>query len=210
MAADPDLIAQFAQGWALTRGVAAPKPYQGGHFIQVGQPDQKARYIFPRLDREVVTELAHTIGEPFVFLKICEAEDDVRALLPQHWSIRQPPTYMMTAALAAAGTDLPLGYSLTLDGRGPIIKAAVLAEGLTVARGRVAMLGDTALFDQISTDEAHRRLGLGRALMQSLTNVALDRGAGNGLLSATQMGRWLYESIGWTVHSPYTSAVIPV
>jgi len=38
--------------------------------------------------------------------------------------------------------------------------------------------------------------------------VALDQGARNGLLSATQMGRWLYESIGWAVHSPYTSAVI--
>jgi GNAT superfamily N-acetyltransferase len=209
MAADPDLIAQFARGWALTRGVASPKPYRGGHFIEVDQPDQKARYIFPRLDREVVTELAQTIKEPFVYLKLCESEEEVRALLPPHWSIRRPPTYMMTASLAAANIELPLGYSLTLDEHGPISNATVLAEGLTVANGRVAMLGDTALFDQISIQEAHRRRGLGRALMQALTNVALNRRASRGLLSATQMGRWLYESIGWTVHSPYTSAVIP-
>ena len=44
--------------------------------------------------------------------------------------------------------------------------------------------------------------------MQALSNAAIDRRAPKGLLSATEMGRWLYQSIGWSVHSPYTSAVI--
>jgi GNAT superfamily N-acetyltransferase len=80
---------------------------------------------------------------------------------------------------------------------------------MAVARGRIALLDQTALFDQIAADESHRRKGLGRAVMQALAGAALARGASQGLLSATDMGRSLYEAIGWSVHSPYTSAVIP-
>jgi hypothetical protein len=43
-----------------------------------------------------------------------------------------------------------------------------------------------------------------------LAREAFEQGAPKGLLSATEMGRWLYETIGWIVHAPYTSAVIPI
>jgi GNAT superfamily N-acetyltransferase len=209
MAADPGLIALFARGWAMTRGVEPPVPRLGGHYIHVGQPDQAARYIFPALDRTVIADLGRTIRDPWVYLKVCEAPEQVRAILPPQWQLRDWPTFMMTAPLAEQATDLAAGYRLSLVEDGDLIRAAVLADGFPVAQGRIALLDDTALFDQVATDERHRREGLGRTVMQALSNAALARGAPRGLLSATDMGRSLYETIGWTVHSPYTSAVIP-
>jgi len=209
MPADPDLIALFAQGWAMTRALAPPVARLGGHFIEVGQPDQRARFVFSCLDADMLTELGRTITEPWVYLKVCESEAAVRAALPPHWQIRQPPTYMMTSALANIDPALPEYYTLAVQRDDAIVNVSVVADGLSVARGRIALLGDTALFDQISTDEGHRRRGLGRAMMRALSNMALARGAPKGLLSATEMGRALYETIGWSVHSPYTSAVIP-
>lgn len=209
MAADPDLIALFVRGWSMTRAVAAPVAAHGGYYIHVGQPDQKARYVFAALDAPVLTDLAASIREPWVYLKVCETPDRVRPLLPATWQIREPPTFMMTTALHAAIPTLPQGYVLTVNAEGPLLRCRIMHDGAEAARGRIALLGDTVLFDQIVTDDSHRRRGLGRALMQALSNAALERGAFDGLLCATEMGRALYQSIGWTAHAPYTSAVIP-
>jgi GNAT superfamily N-acetyltransferase len=209
MAADPDLVALFARGWAMTRDVEPPLPRHGGHYIRVDQADQKARYIFAELEPTVIGELARTIAEPWIYLKICERPEAVRAVLPRPWLIRTPPTWLMTRLLEEADFALPQGYNLRIEKDGVILRSRIEFEGESVARGRIALLERHVLFDQIGTDEAHRRKGLARALMQSLSNAALEHGASDGLLSATEMGRWLYASIGWDVHAPYTSAVIP-
>jgi GNAT superfamily N-acetyltransferase len=209
MAADPDLIALFARGWAMTRVLEPPLPRHGGHYIHVGQPDQKARYIFADLEPTVIGELVGTIAEPWIYLKICEWPEAVSAVLPPQWLIRTPPTWMMTKSLEEADFALPRGYNLRIEKDGAILRSTIDFVGESVARGRIALLERHVLFDQIGTDEAHRRKGLARALMQSLSNAALQHGASHGLLSATEMGRWLYTTIGWDVHSPYTSAVIP-
>ena len=192
----------------MTRGVAPPVVADGGHYIAVGQPDQKARYVFPSLEAERLSGLAARISERFVYLKICEPPEAVRAVLPDHWVIRYPATYMMTGRLHAADLIPPPGYRVDLETVGFTRTATVHHGDQQVARGRIVLLEDTALFDQVSTDEAHRRRGLGRLLMQALANDARDQSARHGLLCATQMGRPLYESLGWTVHAPYTSAVI--
>jgi len=210
MAADPDLIALFARGWALTRNVAPPAPLRGGLYIEVGKPDEKARYLFATFEPDVIAELARTIHEPWVYLKICETPDKVRAVLPPGWIIREPEGWMMTCAITLAPVQVSKAYVLSIEELGIAVFQATIRHGSEiVASGRVALLGDTVLFDQIITDEAHRRKGLGRSVMQALSNAALDRGAYQGLLSATEMGRALYQTIGWAVHAPYTSAVIP-
>jgi GNAT superfamily N-acetyltransferase len=209
MAADPDLIALFARSWAITRGVAPPVPRLGGHYIQVGQPDQKARYVFADLDKAVLVPLAQSIEEHWVYLKICAAPERVRPLLPPQWVIREPATYIMTTILRSAPTILPEDYALEFEPDGSAIHARIIHAGVPVARGRIVWEDDTVLFDRISTDDAHRRKGLGRAVMQGLSAMAFDRGHSKGLLAATEMGRSLYASLGWIVHAPYTSAVIP-
>lgn len=210
MAADPDLIALFARGWALTRGLPSPEPRHGGHYIKVGEPDQAARYVFPTFEPDAIAALARTIREPRIYLKICESPDKVRVVLPPGWIIREPETWIMTCAIVSAVVQMPQAYILSIEEAGTAMFQAAIRHGSeTVASGRIALLGETVLFDQIATDAAHRRKGLGRSMMQALSNAARDHGARRGLLSATEMGRALYQTIGWAVHAPYTSAVIP-
>jgi hypothetical protein len=42
--------------------------------------------------------------------------------------------------------------------------------------------------------------------MRTLTRAALEEGAEVGVLGGTPDGRALYESLGWTVAAPLTSA----
>lgn len=45
--------------------------------------------------------------------------------------------------------------------------------------------------------------------MMKLEAIGREKGAVRGVLVATPDGRALYESLGWELHSPYTTAVIP-
>jgi GNAT superfamily N-acetyltransferase len=90
-----------------------------------------------------------------------------------------------------------------------LIAMAVTQSGDVVAGGRVALVGDVAVFDQISTQEAHQRKGLGSAVMRALENAAVDHGAGRGMLVATEAGHALYLTLDWRVYAPYTTAIAP-
>ncbi|WP_116089717.1 GNAT family N-acetyltransferase [Sphingomonas crusticola] len=209
MAADPDLIALWIKGWAITRDVAPPVPYKSGHYLEVGLADQRARYLFATLDTAGIAALGRTINEPWIYLKVCAPEADVRALLPAQWQIRTPPTYMMAAELRPTRCPLADEYRLSFVQEDGVLTASIHRAEDLAARGRLVTVEGAAIFDQIRTQEAHQRRGLGRALMAALANEALDRSAQTGVLAATEMGRGLYEAIGWRVHSPYTSAFIP-
>ena len=83
------------------------------------------------------------------------------------------------------------------------------SNGELAASGRLGIVGDVAIYDRIRVQDAHQRRGLGRALMTALGEAANRAGAARWLLVATPEGRALYETLGWTVHAPYTSAFIP-
>uniref|UniRef100_UPI000AC6FF97 GNAT family N-acetyltransferase n=1 Tax=Streptomyces sp. NRRL B-24085 TaxID=1709476 RepID=UPI000AC6FF97 len=74
------------------------------------------------------------------------------------------------------------------------------------ARGQTAPTGATAVFDRIETAPAHRRRGLGSVVMRTLQGAAAAAGARTGVLAGTPAGRALYESLGWHVQAPLTSA----
>jgi GNAT superfamily N-acetyltransferase len=87
---------------------------------------------------------------------------------------------------------------------------AVHAEdGTLAASGHVALGERLATYDRIVTDPAHQRRGLGRAVMHALQALARAHGRHAGVLVATPAGRALYESLGWRVHAPWATAVIP-
>jgi len=65
------------------------------------------------------------------------------------------------------------------------------------------------VFDQIVTQEAHRRRGLGRMIMNGLIQRALEHGARQGALIATPDGRALYRTLGWSEWSEVTSVISP-
>jgi ribosomal protein S18 acetylase RimI-like enzyme len=114
----------------------------------------------------------------------------------------------MTSRLSPTPVTTAPPYQLETIQHGSIIEALVRADdGIVAARGKAALTGDSAVFDQIETDPQHRRRGLGRTVMGALSTAAQYAGATTGVLVATEDGRALYSALGWTLDSPMTSAV---
>ena len=208
-----DIFLAWIRGWAITREVAPPVAHADGFRTDVGAPRQVARYLFAH-PSPTLRELAATITTPWVFLKACASGDELRRLLPAPW-VMQPDGFMMTCddAPFAARAALPAGYTLQVaDDCGRTRRAHVRVaapDGGVAAEGHLALDERRAIYDRIGTDPAHQRRGLGGAVMHALQALAHAHGRHAGVLVATPAGRALYESLGWRLHAPWATAVIP-
>ncbi len=205
MSIDPDLVRVWLTGWTLARGTPPPVALPDCWRVDVGWPDQKARFVFPAASN-AVTRRAAAIREAHVFLKVVAPPDVLRALLPESWHLQSPRFMMTHGRLGLTGGGLAPGYRQEDDGR----TARILLRDAVVASGQVVMVEGRAIFDSIKVDADHRRRGLGRALVAALTAMARDAEVVRGVLVATQDGRALYETLGWRVHAPYTSASLAI
>lgn len=209
-----DVFTAWIRGWAIAREVAPPVPHADGFRIDVGLPRQAARYVFERAT-PTLTRLGETIVEPWVFLKAAVGGDELRALLPPNWQL-QPDGFMMTCddAPLRGIAALPAGYSLHVhDHDATATRRAHVRidapDGALAASGHLALDERRAIYDRIVTEPDHQRRGLGRVVMHALQRVAHAHGRHAGALVATPMGRALYESLGWRLHAPWATAVIP-
>ena len=118
------------------------------------------------------------------------------------------PEYLMRIELGTVSSITPPdAYTVELHSTGDVHDVVVRAAGgECAAKGRVAVRGHAAVVDVVETDPAHRRRGLGSVVMSELSRVASDRGAVRAVLVATEVGRALYEKLGWAVESPITAA----
>jgi predicted GNAT family acetyltransferase len=92
--------------------------------------------------------------------------------------------------------------------QGGVTFLRVLADdGALAARGQIAVTGESAVVDQVETEPAHRRRGLGSVVMRRLANIAVERGATTAVLGASVEGKALYESLGWRVRAPLAGFV---
>lgn len=209
MSADPDLLALWTRGWAATRGVAGPVRDGAAWRIDVSQPDQFARYVFADVG-PAVRDRAERIDRPWTFLKVCAEEAAVRSLLPPMWEMR-PPGFMMTLAGEMGGdAPPPVGLRFETEVDGPVTFCRLLdRDDVEAARGRAVVIDGLTVFDRIATSPDWRRQGLASRIMRRLEQLMRDAGGRDGVLVATAEGRALYERLGWTRHSPYSTAVIP-
>jgi GNAT superfamily N-acetyltransferase len=210
--ASPAVVAAWVAGWALSRGVGAPRSVAGGHYLDVGLPQHLARYVFASIDGDRLRALASSITDPWIYLKVGMPSHALAPLWPQGWAV-QDDGFMMTTRLESPASTEPdplcPGYRLSIEGDAVITVSMVDEAGVRAASGKMAMADGYATFDQIVTDENHRRRGLGRAVMQALTAAAVRRGIGRAVLVATSDGRALYTALGWQFHAHVTTAVIP-
>jgi GNAT superfamily N-acetyltransferase len=208
--ADPSVVQTWIRGWSLARETPPPVAEADGWRVNVGWPQQQVRYVFSRCSKRLQS-LAETIVEPWIFLKVCAAPEVVQTLLPPRWLV-QPLGFMMvhTARDCKQDVSLPNAYALNLTEAPTVTVARVLtANGEIASIGRIVFVDDFAIYDRIETHKDHRRRGLASALMNRLQSVALARAKTRGVLVATADGRVLYETLGWRLHSLYTTAVIP-
>jgi len=74
------------------------------------------------------------------------------------------------------------------------------SDGALAAAGRAGVTGPWAVFAGVVTAPAHRRRGIGSAVMGALAGRARDRfAADRGVLVATPDGHRLYTALGWQV-----------
>jgi GNAT superfamily N-acetyltransferase len=203
---DPVLVRGWLAARSLSRGLPAPVADHGGWRVDTGGPVERRRYVFAEAGPGLTALLA-TIAEPGVFVKLCADADTFRALLPPHWTITDANCMMVPERAALTPPVVPPGYRLATVRHGGVTHATIAApDGGLAASGHAAELDGIFVYDRIVVDDAHRRRGLGRALMMALGG-SCDAGT-RPVLTATAMGVALYTTLGWWIYAPYTTATI--
>lgn len=204
---EPELLAGWLGARSMARGLPQPVPDHGGLRVDTGLPTEHRRYVFAG-PAPAIRALALSIDTPHTYIKICGTGAQLRALVPSNWQL-QPGAYLMTHAGARHATPpLPDGYRIALSTeQAATVARIVAADGTLAASGYAAEFGGVLIFDRIATEAAHRRRGLGSIVMAALAGTQQAQGA-RRVLVATEQGRALYSSLGWTVVSPYSTVTI--
>ena len=189
-------VRDWVHGWALTRGTPAPVVEPDGYRIDVGLPGHRVRYVLP--DVSTVDERCATLTAPGTWLKVCGEP----VIAPQ-WTVGEPEYLMGKELVSAPRVDAPPGYRVERVDGGVVVRAA---DETLAAAGRFAVWGEASVVDKVVTEPAHRRKGLGGAVMSELDALAVELGAVRAVLVATEAGLGLYRRLGWTVLSPVTAA----
>ncbi|TQF02651.1 GNAT family N-acetyltransferase [Kitasatospora acidiphila] len=109
----------------------------------------------------------------------------------------------MTTALTEPTPRVPDGYAVGAEEADGIIHVRVrTTEGDVAAAGYATVTDGVAVMDRVATYPEHQRRGLGTLVMDTLAATAVERGAHTAVLGATDEGRALYESLGWTLLAP--------
>lgn len=206
---DPSLIEAWLRARSLSRRLPQPIAECGGLRVDTGLPQETRRYVFAHAT-DGLRQTAESIRDARIFLKLCDSAETMRGFVPSRWQI-SPPNFMMIcdSEFGRDSQQLPPGYRLELKTNSAVSHACILSsDGGIAASGYAAEHAGVFIYDRIFTAEAHRRKGLGRAVMTALASARRSPVA-QQILAATHAGRELYLMLGWTDYAPYTTAVIP-
>jgi len=84
---DPDLLWRWVAARSLARGQQLPVPDRGGMRVDTRLPEELRRHVFasPGPGLHALADAIHT---PLVYLKVCAAADDLRAILSPRWQLQ--------------------------------------------------------------------------------------------------------------------------
>ncbi len=205
-APDPDLVRGWLSARSAARGLPQPVPVSDGWRVDTRSPLERRRYVFARPSRGL-ERLARRISCPHVPLKLFGSPEDLARLLPARWRVVSVG-WLMTYEGTCEPHAVPDGYELQISTIGRVSSARILTrEGEPAASGFAAEFAGVFVYDRIVTEMAHRRRGLGRALMAALGGERRSA-ASQPVLAATDEGRALYEALGWAVRSPLATALV--
>ncbi|MFC8130763.1 GNAT family N-acetyltransferase [Streptomyces sp. NPDC057302] len=205
-----ELVETWVAGWAVSRRTPPPVQMPWGFYIAVAdRPAEVGRHVLPEVTEFLVRSAAETVTAPRTWMKMPVEPEVIEPWLSPGWVVAYEETgHLMVTDLMATEPAWPEGYTVCLETAGAVVYARVLdAAGGQAAQGQMALLGHAAVMDQVQTEDAHRRRGLGQLVMRTLADHALDKGAGLGVLGATDAGRALYETLGWKKHATMAECV---
>ncbi|MFE4016332.1 GNAT family N-acetyltransferase [Streptomyces sp. NPDC059101] len=195
----PELVRIWAAGWVVSRQCPRAVEHPWGLYIDVGRPNHVGRHVLPDPDEGSVRAAAASATAPYTWLKLPVETETADAWLPEGWvADKEESGHLMSTELRTTRPVAPDGYRTTVEAADGVTYVRVHdAHGEFAATGQMAVLGPAAIVDQVVTEEAHRRRGLGSLVMRTLADHAAAEGATLGILGATHEGRALYESLGW-------------
>ena len=202
-----EIARAWVEGWTVSRRTSKPVDAPWGLSIAVGLPTQTVRHVLLDADVETVRGLIDATTEPATWIKAFLEPEAMRPWFPSAW-VPDSPGFLMSVDLRPSAVRMPDGYSSTVETADGVTYVRILtADGELAARGQLGLTGTACVFDQIVTEEAHQRLGLGTAVMGTLTDAAVENGVTTGILGASTQGRALYETLGWKVLAPLTGFI---
>ncbi|MFB7805357.1 GNAT family N-acetyltransferase [Streptomyces virginiae] len=203
-----ELIRRWLNGWTAARSLPEAEPVEpagDGLRSKCDQPGREVEVFALRADEqpESLVRLAAAVAAarrttwltvPTLRPITVEAVVAAAGLELVHRS-----EWFMTIDLTEHPQHKPAApYKREIRTEGPVTVVSLHGpSGDVAARGAIAVVGADAIADRIETDPAHRRRGLGRALMSALADAAVAQGARTGLLIASEEGQRLYSSLGW-------------
>jgi GNAT superfamily N-acetyltransferase len=205
-----DDLRRWQAGWGRARSFAPATEDDGVLRVDIGLPGRFVEHVVLGADdhpRRLDRVAARVLGDRDPWLTV-PTRDAARTAdrLHEH-GLRTPPLpeWMMWIALAdQRRATLPQDYSwdLAAEPEGVVHLTVQGPDDEVAATGQQAVIADCAVPDKIETFAAHRRRGLGGAMMTILAEAAADLGATHGLLMASTQGRALYTTLGWTTLCP--------
>ncbi|MBF9132287.1 GNAT family N-acetyltransferase [Plantactinospora sp. S1510] len=207
----PELTMAWGRGWAVSRGTSAPVGVPGGFRVDVGLPGHRVRHVLHTHDADVLGRLGRKLTAPGNWIKACGDPDEFRSALPDGWTM-DTAGYLMTVRFREGAARPQPGYAVRVDtdpDSGVVVATVLDRAGEKAASGRLAPAGEFGIVDKVETEPNHRRRGLGTVVMRTLADRAAADGMRTGILVATDDGRALYRSLGWTVRSDVAGAFRP-
>lgn len=205
-----DIVVKWLTAWSLSRKLPSPVPYKSGLMVDVGYENQKRRYVFTALNDDLI-QLSKSIDQPGIFIKVCASPDELKNSVSKKWIV-QSQGYMMYCwhKMDIPNRTLHTAYKVEFEQyNSTYLVRIVTRKGELAATGRVVLVDDLAVYDRISTEPNHKRMGLGTLVMKELEKIALSNSVYHNFLVATEEGKLFYECLGWELYSLYTSVVIP-
>jgi ribosomal protein S18 acetylase RimI-like enzyme len=201
-----DLVRRWQAGWSLARDWNDYTAEDGVVAVRIGEPERMVEHVLTdedpvRLKR--AAELAVSDGHPPGASRVTVATADPCQVSRQLESIGlevMRRSWLLTVPLADQPKQpVRSPYRLETELQPGVIDVRALAAGEPAAQGRMTVTGTDAVADMVGTEPAHRRRGLGLAVMGGLVTEAIKQGATDGLLVASPDGLELYRALGWSV-----------
>lgn len=166
--------------------------------VEVGSQGRRLELVLVEPDGEVVDRtLARLVGTDDVWSTIFTSGNPRRDLPAGTRAQLSDEVFMALDLVPSAAVVSPGIGRVETESEPGRATVRILDEGVVAARGQIAVVGDTAVFDRIETHDAYRRRGLGTAVMSVLAHWAVGEGACRGLLAASLDGQALYARLGW-------------
>ncbi|HEU4947406.1 MAG TPA: GNAT family N-acetyltransferase [Kribbella sp.] len=205
-----ELVRRWQAGWSLSRGWTVVEDDNDGILtIRAGEEGRAMEYVVldaddkpERVERAAALARAAGGGRGAGYITLATFDRDARVeqLEDLGLEVQRDRDWLMTIQLSEQpALKLHDRYTLMSELESNVIITRATLHGAVVSSGRMAVIGEDAVADRIETDPAHRRRGLGSAVMAALVEAAAAQGAKRGILIASRDGLRLYRSLGWKV-----------